>query len=332
MTDAALATTVTDRVLFYPPADARQDTPYQDAHLEPAGAASGLGATVVPNEVDAPYGDGTATAVVMVHPVPVSEVEELLAANPAVDWVQLPFAGIERFVPTIRSRPDIEWTSAKGVFAPPVAEHALLLTLALLRDLPKRVRATSWGAGSGTSLNGLHCVVVGGGGIAREYLRLLKTWDTTVTVVRRTAEEVPGADRTVTQDRLDEVLPGATVVMVAAAATDQTRGIIGARQLDLMDPDAVLVNIARGPLVDTGALVAALAAGSIRGAGLDVTDPEPLPDGHPLWDEPRCLITPHTADTPQMCIPLINARTGRNLAARAQGGALEGRVDPVAGY
>jgi phosphoglycerate dehydrogenase-like enzyme len=332
MNDAALATTVTDRVLFYPPADARQETPYRDAHLEPAQAVADVGATVVPNDAAAPYGDGTATAVVMVHPVSVAEVEGFLAANPAVDWVQLPFAGIERFVPLMRTRPDIEWTSAKGVFAPPVAEHALMLTLALLRDLPTRVRATSWGTGGGTTLNGLNCLIIGGGGIAREYLRLLKTWDTTVTVVRRTAGDVPGADRTVTQDRLDEVLPGASVVMIAAAATEETRGMIAARQLELMDEDAVLVNIARGPLVDTDALVEALAAGSIRGAGLDVTDPEPLPDGHPLWAEPRCLITPHTADTPEMCIPLVNARTSRNLAFRARQSALEGLVDPESGY
>ncbi|MFC7403157.1 D-isomer specific 2-hydroxyacid dehydrogenase family protein [Citricoccus sp. GCM10030269] len=321
-----------DRVLFYPPSDARESTPYRQAHLEPARVASDVGGSVLTNDADAPYGDGTATAVVVLFPVPVDQMEALLAANPSVSWVQLPFAGIERYVPLIRARRDITWTSAKGCYGPPVAEHALMLTLALLRNLPERLRATSWGAGSGRTLNGLHAVVVGGGGIAREYLRLLKTWDTTVTVVRRTADEVPGADRTVTQDRLDEVLPEADVVMLAAAATDQTRGIIGRRQLELMDSAAVLVNIARGTLVDTDALVEALSAGAIHGAGLDVTDPEPLPDGHPLWTEPRCIVTPHTADTPEMCIPLINARTQRNLAARAQGGELEGQVDPESGY
>ncbi|GAA1116251.1 D-isomer specific 2-hydroxyacid dehydrogenase family protein [Citricoccus alkalitolerans] len=326
------AATGPDRVLFYPPTEVRQDGPYREAHAGPAQAATDVGGSVVPSDADAPYGDGSATALVMVYPVPVEDVEAILAANPSLGWIQLPFAGIERYVPLIRQRTDIQWTSAKGVYAPPVAEHALALTLALLRDLPERVRATGWAPGSGTTLNGLNCVVVGGGGIAREYLRLLKTWDTTVTMVRRTGDEVPGADRTVTQERLDEVLPDADVVMIAAAATDETRGMIGAQQLELMDPTAILINIARGTLVDTDALVAALASGSIRGAGLDVTDPEPLPDGHPLWAEPRCLITPHTADTPQMCIPLINARSERNLAARAEGSALEGRVDADAGY
>lgn len=321
-----------DRVLFYPPADSLADGPYRDAHREPAEAVAEHGGTVLSHDAGSPYGDGSATALVMIVPVPVDQLQELLAANPQITWVQLPFAGIERYVPTMRENRQVTWTSAKGVYAPPVAEHALTLTLALLRHLPERVRATSWGRGAGTTLNGASAVVIGGGGIAREYLRLLKSWDTTVTMVRRSEGEVPGADRTVTQEQLDEVLPGADVVMVAAAATDETRGMIGARQLELMDRDAVLVNIARGTLVDTDALVAALAAGSIRSAGLDVTDPEPLPDGHPLWDEPRCLITPHTADTPQMCIPLINARTVRNLASRAAGDPLEGPVDVDAGY
>jgi phosphoglycerate dehydrogenase-like enzyme len=321
-----------DRVLILPSADSRVGTPYADAHAGPARATRQAGGAVVANSAQDPDGDGSATALVLVRPIPVEQVEAALAAHPGISWVQLPFAGIEPYVPLIRSRSDITWTSAKGTYAPPVAEHALMLTLALLRDLPSRIRATNWTPAGGSTLNGMDCVIVGGGGIAREYLRLLKAWDTHVTVVRRNEDDVPGADRTVTQEQLDEVLPGAGVVMVAAAATDLTRGMIGARQLELMDPAAVLVNIARGTLVDADALVAALAAGSIRGAGLDVTDPEPLPEGHPLWTEPRCIITPHTADTPEMCIPLLDARIGRNLASRAAGRPLEGLVDPVAGY
>ena len=321
-----------DRLLILPAREQRAGTPYADAHGGPERAAQQIGGAVVENSAGRSTGDGSATALVLVQPLPAAQVEAALAANPAIGWVQLPFAGIEPYVPLIRSRTDVTWTSAKGTYAPPVAEHALMLTLALLRELPRRVRATSWGTAAGRTLNGMDCVVVGGGGIAREYLRLLKSWDTRVTIVRRTPGEVPGADRTVTQEHLDEVLPGAGVVMVAAAATDLTRGMIGARQLDLMDPEAVLVNIARGTLVDTDALVHALASGSIHGAGLDVTDPEPLPEGHPLWAEPRCIITPHTADTPQMCIPLLDARIARNLTARVQGRPLEGLVDPVGGY
>ena len=99
-----------------------------------------------------------------------------------------------------------------------------------------------------------------------------------------------------------------------------------------MRPDAWLVNVARGRHVDTGALVDALRSRSIGGAALDVTDPEPLPGGHPLWDLDNAIITPHTADTPQMIQQMLAARIGRNVAAFAAGLLLEGLVDPAAGY
>ena len=99
-----------------------------------------------------------------------------------------------------------------------------------------------------------------------------------------------------------------------------------------MDESAWLVNVARGPHVDTDALVAALRAQAIAGAALDVTDPEPLPDGHPLWDLPNCLITPHTADTIEMVMPLLAERIRTNVARFAAGQELVGLVDADAGY
>lgn len=321
-----------ERLLILPAAADLAGTPYELARTGPEQAVAAVGGEVVPTTAGNPHGDGSATALVMVRPIPVDDVAAALAANPHVSWVQFPFAGIEAYVPLVRSRPDVVWTSAKGSYAPPVAEHALLLTLALLRNLPERIRAVSWGVAAGRSLNGLSAVVVGGGGIAREYIRLLRSWDVTVTAVRRRAGEVPGADRTVRTGQLDEVLPGAQVVMIAAAATDETRGMIGARQLELMGEDTVLVNIARGALVDTDAVVRALAEGRIHGYATDVTDPEPLPDGHPLWAQERAIVTPHTADTPEMCIPLLDGRIERNLRARAEGRGLEGLVDAEGGY
>ena len=317
---------VPERLLVLPAAQDVAGTPYAHARRLAEQAVADVGGAAVAE------GDTSATALLMVRPIPVDALAAALAAHPHVSWVQLPFAGIEPFVPLVRSHPDIVWTSAKGTYAPPVAEHALLLTLALLRDLPARVRATTWGPSSGRTLNGLHAVVVGGGGIAQEYIRLLKTWDVHVTAVRRRAGDVPGADRTVTTDSLDEVLPGAQVVMIAAAATEETRGMFDADRLALLDEDAVLVNVARGALVDTDAVVQTLAAGRLHGYGTDVTDPEPLPDGHPLWTEERALITPHTADTPEMCVPLLHARVERNLRARAAGTELEGLVDAEGGY
>jgi phosphoglycerate dehydrogenase-like enzyme len=259
-------------------------------------------------------------------------VKAVLDEHPDLGWIQLPSAGIEAFADALAAHPDRTWTSAKGAYALPVAEHALALTLALLRNLPERVRATSWGTASGTSRHGLKAVVIGAGGVGLETVRLLKVFTTEATVVRRQDIPVPSADQTVTTPALAGVLPDADVVIIAAALTAGTARLIGAAELELMKPGSILVNIARGGLVDTEALVAALAAGRIAGAALDVTDPEPLPEGHPLWSEPRCLITPHTADTLEMIRPLLADRVGDNVRRLAAGEGLEGLVDAQAGY
>ncbi|MBC7723570.1 MAG: NAD-binding protein [Burkholderiaceae bacterium] len=260
----------------------------------------------------------------------------VLAANPQVEWVQLPWAGVDAFSSVLAPFADHPlplWTSAKGAYAQPVAEHALTLVLAVLRVIPTRVRATGWSAlPEGRSLYGLRIVLVGAGGIAIELLRLLAPFGVEVTVVRRSSEPLPSAARTVTVDRLDEVLPTADVVVIAAALTGGTTGLFDARRLSLLGRHAVLVNIARGGLVDTDALTDALAAGRLAGAGLDVTVPEPLPDGHPLWNEPRVIITPHSADTPDMTAPLLAERIRLNVAAFTGDGRFVGVVDPSAGY
>lgn len=239
---------------------------------------------------------------------------EILEANPQVSWVQLPSAGIEAYSQVMSEHPDRTWTSAKGAYAKPVGEHGLLLTLAALRMITVRARATSWGTEGGISLNGLRCVVVGAGGVAAEMVRLYRAFDTHITVVRRTEAPLEGADETVTFDRLDEVLEGADVLGLAAAVTPATEKMIGRRQLGLLADGAVLANVGRGRLVDTDALVEALESGRLLGAGLDVTDPEPLPDGHPLWDMPNCMITPHTANT----FTIIQARMGGLVVANAE--------------
>jgi len=255
-----------------------------------------------------------------------------LAAQPRISWVQLPQAGIERVVDAGLIDHQRRWTSAKGAFAEPVAEHALMLLLAGLRQLKVRARARSWGEPAGESLFGQPVTIVGGGGIAQVLLRLLEPFRAQVTVVRRQAEPLPGAARTIGADRLAEALPGARAVVLTLALTPQTRGLIGRAELAAMERDGWLVNVARGGLVDTGALVDALLAGQIGGAALDVTDPEPLPPGHPLWDLPNCLITPHTADTEEMIRPLLADRIADNVRRLAAGQELVGQVDPDLGY
>lgn len=261
------------------------------------------------------------------------ELSDALKEQPGIRWVQLPFAGVEDAVATGLIDDARDWTCAKGCYAKPVAEHALMLALAGLRVLPDRVRATSWGRPDGRTLYGADVAILGGGGITEELLRLLAPFDVSATVMRRQASvPVPGAARVVEPSALHSILPGSLVVFLALALTPDTRGLVGAAEMDLIGPEGWLINVARGGHVDTGALVDALRDGRLGGAGLDVTDPEPLPDGHPLWTEPRCIVTPHTADTWEMVLPPLSARITANVAHFEAGEPFEGVVDPHAGY
>jgi phosphoglycerate dehydrogenase-like enzyme len=254
------------------------------------------------------------------------------ALTPQISWVQLPQAGIERVFEAGVIDRERRWTSAKGAYAEPVAEHALALVLAGLRGLKVRALARAWGEPAGVSLFGEPVTVVGGGGIATVLLRLLEPFRAPVTIVRLRAEPLPGAARTLGSDRLHDALASARAVVLTPALTPQTRGMIGPAELAAMESYAWLVNVGRGGLVDTGALVHALRAGQIAGAALDVTDPEPLPAGHPLWDLPNCLITPHTADTMEMTRPLLAVRIAENVRRLTAGQELIGQVDPDLGY
>lgn len=259
-----------------------------------------------------------------------SEIEAALAAGPSIEWVALPYAGIEPYLPFLTDA--YTWTAAKGVYATPVAEHVIALSLAGLRCLHTFARATSWPAQIGRNLIGANVVVFGGGGITAELVRLLEPFRCTITVVRRTENPFPGADRTVSLEKRLEVLPSADVVVLALALTPETTGVIGENELAAMADHAWLINVARGGHVDTEALVTALGADQIGGAALDVTDPEPLPDEHPLWNEPRALISPHVGNTPEMGVPLLAAHITDNVRRFAAGEPLVGVVDTSLGY
>ena len=261
-----------------------------------------------------------------------AELRDVLRSHPEISWVQLPMAGIEKMAEAGVLDRRRQWTSAKGAYAEPVAEHALALLLAGLRSLPERARARSWGKPAALTLFDQPVTIVGGGGIAIALLRLLEPFRARVSIVRQRAEPVAGAVRTVGPSRLHETLAGARAVVLTLALTPQSRGLIGRKELETMDRQAWLVNVARGALVDTEALVEALRSRQIGGAALDVTDPEPLPAGHPLWNLPNCLITPHTADTEQMTQPLLADRIAENVQRLAAGRELAGRVDPDLGY
>jgi phosphoglycerate dehydrogenase-like enzyme len=289
-------------------------------------AVEAAGATVVPLGEEA---DG----LVWMSSKDVDGLVKALADRPGIRWVQLPFAGIENVIASGVIDDTRTWTCAKGSYAKPVAEHALMLALTGLREMPGRLAATTWGPPGGRTLYESQVTILGGGGIAEELLRLLSPFAVEATVVRRRAgAAMAGAARVVGGEQLHDVLPGSLVVFLALALTPATRGIIGGPEMDLIGPGGWLVNVARGGHVDTDALVTALGEGRLGGAALDVTDPEPLPDGHPLWAEPRCIITPHTADTWEMVLPPLRARIEANVAHFVVGEPMEGVVDPHAGY
>lgn len=276
--------------------------------------------------------DATADALVWLDPADIDGLRRALATVADARWIQLPFAGVERVAAAGLLELNRTWTSAKGAYAEPVAEHALALALAGLRVLRRRMTARSWGEPAGESLYDEPVTILGSGGIATSLLELLAPFRTPVTVVRRKPDPLPGAARTLPRSALPEALAGARVVFLALALTPSTQRIIGPAELAVMRADSWLVNVARGRHVDTDALVAALCDGTIGGAALDVTDPEPLPDGHPLWQLEHCIITPHTADTPEMIERMLAQRIRENVAAFVAGKPLTGIVDPAAGY
>jgi len=274
------------------------------------------------------------TAVVWTNYHAPADLRSLLEHNPQVRWVQLPFAGVDAFAEIIRDFANtVEFTSAKGCYREPVAEHALALTLALCRAIPERILAKSWGRQFAVSLYESRILIFGGGGITEELLGLLAPFKTDVTVIRNRVDgNMPGASRTLGFDALDAQLGAADVVILAAALTPQTTGLFDSSKFALMKETAYLVNIARGPMVVTADLDAALRSGQIAGAGIDVTDPEPLPDGHPLWGAPNLIITPHTADTRPMVVRLFSKRITENVAAFLGEHDMVGRVDAQLGY
>jgi phosphoglycerate dehydrogenase-like enzyme len=247
-------------------------------------------------------------------------------------WIQLPFAGIEPYADVVRANADRTWTCGKGVYADPVAEHALALLLAGRRGLDRFARRRSWSPQYGHNLLHAKVTIVGGGGIAETLLRLLGPFGCEVTVVRTTPRPMDGAVLVLPSDRIDEALAGADAVVLALPLVPETVGLIDRRRLDLLAPGAALVNVARGAHVATGDLIPALDEGPLASVGLDVTDPEPLPDGHPLWDRPEVIITPHTANTLEMALPLLSARVTENVRRYAAGEPLLGPVDVLRGY
>lgn len=260
----------------------------------------------------------------------VAALADALDDGGRIRWVQLPFAGIENFIDHLDD--DRIWTCGKGVYAEPVAEMALALGLAGLRNLGPYARADEWLGPAGRNLLDGNVTILGGGGITESLVRLLRPWNCRVTVVRANVQAMEGVDDVLEADRYADALPGADLVVLALALTPETEAMFGAGEFALMEPHAWIVNVARGRHIVTDELVDALRNGVIGGAALDVTAPEPLPAGHPLWTLPNCIITPHVGNTPEMAMPLLAERVTENVRRFARGEELIGIVDVDAGY
>jgi D-3-phosphoglycerate dehydrogenase len=161
---------------------------------------------------------------------------------------------------------------------------------------------------------------------------LLTALGAKVLAVTRSGVAVPGADETIGAERMPEIWSRADHFVIAAPATSETAHLVDADVLAQMKPTAWIVNVSRGSLIDTDALVAALRDGSIGGAGLDVTEPEPLPDGHPLWTLPNVLVTPHVANPATGLTALLAGHVTANVTRFAADEPLLSVIDPVRGY
>lgn len=260
-----------------------------------------------------------------------SALGDLIDANPQLEWVQLPFAGVDAFAEQLDKK--VLFTSAKGAYREPVAEHALMLALALGRKIPIRVKASSWGKSEAFSFYDSKVLLIGAGGISEELVKLFAPFRAEITVVRNNPElALAGAKVIAGLDKLDDLLPGSDLVIITCALTDKTRGLLNYERLSLFKPTAFLVNVARGPIVVSEDLIRALEEGLLAGAGLDVTDPEPLPDGHAFYGRDDLILTPHTADTKEIVTRLFAARIELNVKAFLGNGSWVGKVSPSLGY
>lgn len=265
-------------------------------------------------------------------PVPWDEVVRL----GRLKWIQSSAAGLDHcLVPSVIAS-DIIVTSASGVLANQVADHTLALLTGLLRSLPTYFRAQQkheFIRRPTRDLHGARIGIVGLGGNGRRLAEVLSAFRTTILATDYYPVNKPACvAELLPADALDDILPRIDILILAAPLNDETRGMIDARRLALLPAGAVLINVARGPLVVTDDLVAALESGHLAGAGVDVTDPEPLPVDSRLWDLPNVIITPHVGGQAQTRIDDMTNFFCDNLARYLAGRPLRNLVDKHLGF
>jgi phosphoglycerate dehydrogenase-like enzyme len=274
---------------------------------------------------------------------------------PALRWVQGHFAGVERFLdhPLLES---VVLTTGSGIHAPAMAEYILMMMLAFAHHLPRMIeyhRRAEWPQGrwdlfAPRELRGTTVGIVGYGSVGREVARLAKAFGMQVLATKRDVgrvsddgwglpdvgdPEARSVDRLYPPEALHSMLSESDFVVLTVPLTPTTRGLIGAEELKRMKPEAVLINVARGGVVDEAALIDALRAGAIRGAALDVFAEEPLPAASPLWTVgPNVILSPHISGFTQAYDERAMALFAENLRRYVAGEPLLNVVDVARGY
>ena len=265
---------------------------------------------------------------------------ERLANAKRLQWLQTFGAGVDWLLtPSLRGREELQVTNARGIHAQPIAEHVIGLVLAFSRQLHRAVRQQSarvWQSAElqagVTTLSGATLGLVGLGAIGRRIAPIAGALGMRVIALKRLPGSAPGVERLFGPGQLSPFLKEAEYIVNTLPLTAETRGYFGPQEFAAMRSDAVFINVGRGATVQTEALLRALQSGSIAGAGLDVTDPEPLPADHPLWSLDNVILTPHYAGSHPGYVQRASAIFLENLARFVAGNQLSNLVDKHAGY
>lgn len=261
-----------------------------------------------------------------------------------IEFVQHCFTGVNQLIDAgVIAEGGTRWCNAAGAFARPVAESALGLLLSQAHHHKRFALEASWDGVREIdesqawlySPNGKapkQVAIFGAGGIGRELISMLKPFGVFVTAVNRSGREVDGADRTLSLADATSVWSEADFIVLIMPLTEETNGLVDAAKFKAMKSSAILINVGRGKLVNTDDLVEALRTGEIAGAGLEVMDPEPLPDGHPLYGLKNCTMTPHMAASWQVADLHMGEIFNANAQAWEEGRPFPTEVDPKAGY
>lgn len=250
-----------------------------------------------------------------------------------LQWVNSFSAGVNPIMDGSISKLPIRLTNAKGIHGKTMGVTTMGYIISFLRQFPRfmtQQKAHVWDKQGKEPLReptGLTVGIIGAGAIASEVARLCKALDMTVLGVKRSVTPLENYDKVYSNAEMDEVLAVSDFVVILTPLTDATRGMIGAEQLAKMKSSAVLINIARGPVVDTAALVDALQRGVIAGAALDAVDPEPLNEDSPLWDMENVIITPHCSADSTLYMDRAMAQFCENIQRFEKGAPLFNEID-----